>query len=111
MPKQKKSKRKDQPKFYQALQEKQPQWIEAVDNLGRAARAAGPLDDKTAHLIQLAACAAIRSEGGVHSHARRALDCGASPEEIRHALMLNTSTIGFPSVVAALTWAEDVLEK
>lgn len=99
------------PKFYQTLQEKQPQFIEAVDNLGRAARAAGPLDAKTGHLIQLAACAAIRSEGGVHSHARRALEAGATPEEIRHALLLITSTIGFPNVVAALTWAEDVLAK
>ena len=99
------------PKFYQALQEQQPQFIEAVDNLGRAARAAGPLEDKTGHLIQLAACATIHSEGGVHSHTRRALEAGATPEEIRHALMLITSTIGFPSVVAALTWAEDVLAK
>lgn len=99
------------PKFYQALQEQQPQFIEAVDNLGRAARAAGPLEDKCGHLIQLAACAAIRSEGGVHSHVRRALEAGATAEEIRHALMLLASTIGFPSVVAAMSWAEDMLTK
>jgi 4-carboxymuconolactone decarboxylase len=68
-----KTTRQKRPKFYQALQEQQPQFIEAVDNLGRAARAAGPLEDKCAQLIQLAACAAIRSEGGVHSHVRRAL--------------------------------------
>jgi 4-carboxymuconolactone decarboxylase len=42
-------------------------------------------------LIQLVAVAAIRSEGSVHSHVRRALETGASPEEIRHALVLLTS--------------------
>lgn len=108
MPKDKKAKEK-RPKFYQALRERQPEFIEAVDRLGQVARAAGPIDAKTSHLIQLAACAAIRSEGGVHSHTRRAIESGATPEEIRHALMLVTSTIGFPNVVAALTWVEDVL--
>ena len=28
----------------------------------------------------------------------------------RHAVLLLTSTIGFPAVVAAMTWADDVLE-
>jgi len=57
----------------------------------------------------MAAAAAIRSEGAVHSHVRRALEAGASVEEVRHSLMLLTSTIGFPTVVAALSWIEDVL--
>ena len=70
---------------------------------------AGPIDEKTAQLVQLAAAAAIRSEGSVHSHTRRSLEAGATPEEIRHALILLTSTIGFPTVVAGLTWAGDIL--
>ena len=41
---------------------------------------------------------------------RRALEAGASPEQIHHALLALTSTIGFPTVVAALSWAGDVLE-
>ncbi len=82
--------------------------LRAVDNLGKVAKDMGPLDKKTSHLIQLAA-AAIRSEGAVHSHARRALEAGASPEEIYHAIILLTSTIGFPTVSAALSWADDVI--
>ena len=39
-----------------------------------------------------------------------ALDAGATPEEILHALILLTSTIGFPTVVAGLTWVGDILE-
>ncbi|MBI5420184.1 MAG: carboxymuconolactone decarboxylase family protein [Deltaproteobacteria bacterium] len=65
----------------------------------------------TDQLIQLAAAASIRSEGSVHSHVRRALDAGATPEEVRHALILLTSTIGFPTVAAAMTWAGDLLAK
>ena len=71
---------------------------------------AGSLDEKVRHLVQLAAAAALRSEGAVHSHARRAAEAGASPEEIRHALLVLTSTIGFPTISAAMTWVDDVLE-
>jgi AhpD family alkylhydroperoxidase len=72
-------------------------------------RREGPLDEKTSHLIQLAAAAAIRSEGSVHSHVRRARAAGASPEEIYHTLILLTSTIGFPTVSAAVSWTYDIL--
>jgi 4-carboxymuconolactone decarboxylase len=61
--------------------------------------------------VQLAAAAAIRSEGAVHSHVRRALAAGASREEIQRALLLLVSIIGFPNVVAALSWADDLLAK
>ena len=61
--------------------------------------------------MQLGAAAAIRSEGAVHSHVRRALEAGATAEQIHHALLSLTSTIGFPTVVAALSWADDVIGK
>jgi 4-carboxymuconolactone decarboxylase len=99
------------PVFYQKLRKQHPGYFEALESLGEAARKAGPLDDKTLHLVQLAAAAASRSEGAVHSHTRRAVEAGASPDEIRHALIAVTSTIGFPNVTAALSWVEDVLEK
>jgi 4-carboxymuconolactone decarboxylase len=47
----------------------------------------------------------------VHSHVRRALTAGATREEIHHAIMLTAATIGFPAVMAALSWAEDILGK
>jgi 4-carboxymuconolactone decarboxylase len=86
-------------------------FIEAVEALGKVVRTQGPLEDKTAHLIQLAAAIAIHSEGAVHSHVRRALESGATPEEVYHAIILLTNTIGFPTVSAALSWAEDILLK
>ena len=83
----------------------------ALDDLGIVARESGPLSEKTSHLVQLAASAAIRSEGSVHSHTRRALAAGAKPEEIYHTILLLTSTIGFPTVSAALTWVDDIIKK
>lgn len=102
--------RMDLPDQYVGLRKKYQPLMEALDGLGRATREQGPIDKKTAHLIQMAAAVAIRSEGAVHSHARRALQAGATPEEISHAVILLTSTIGFPNVSAALSWVDDILE-
>lgn len=99
------------PKQYQSIQKRFKKYHTAVSKLGQALRDAGPLDDKTAHLIQLAGAAAIHSEGSVHSHARRAIEAGAKPEELYHAVMLLTSTIGFPTVSAAISWIDDTLEE
>jgi len=99
------------PKQYTSIQKKYKGLIKAVEGLGKAAKAAGPLNRKTSELVQIAAAAAIKSEGPVHSHVRRALAAGAKPDEVRHAVVLLTSTIGFPAVSAALMWVEDVLDK
>jgi 4-carboxymuconolactone decarboxylase len=97
------------PSLYLTIKGRHPELIAAVESLGEAARKAGPLDEKTVHLVQLAAAAASRSEGATHSHVRRALKAGATPDEIRHALLAITSTVGFPQVTASLSWAEDIL--
>ncbi len=97
-------------KQYHKMKERHPRLLDAVEALGAAVAKEGPLSEKARHLVQLAAAAAIRSEGAVHSHVRRAVNAGASAEEVRHAIVLLTSTIGFPTVVAAMTWADDVLE-
>ncbi len=99
------------PNQYTEIQKKYKDFMKAVENLGKAAKTAGPLNEKTARLIQLAAAASSRSEGSVHSHVRRAVAAGAKPEEIRHAVILLTSTIGVPTVSAALSWVDDELKK
>ncbi|MCI0426542.1 MAG: carboxymuconolactone decarboxylase family protein [Nitrospiraceae bacterium] len=100
------------PKHYLLEKKRRAAFIDAVETFGQTLREQGPLlDEKTGNLIQLAAAMAIHSEGAVHSHVRRAIESGASPEEIYHAIMLLTSTTGFPTVSAALSGAEDVLKK
>jgi 4-carboxymuconolactone decarboxylase len=95
------------PKHYDRLAKRFPEYFAAVENLGETVRKAGPLEPKVAELVQLAAAATERSEGAVHSHARRALQAGATLDEVQHTLLLLTSTIGFPAVSAALSWIDD----
>jgi len=97
------------PGWYSFIKENHGKFISALEQLGEVVRQEGPLDEKTSHLIQLAAAAAIRSEGAVHSHVRRALKAGAKPEEIYHSVILLTSTIGFPNTSAAMSWVYDIL--
>jgi len=99
------------PQWYEFLKEKFPNYMKAVENLGEIIKDEGPLDSKTIQLIKLGAAASIRSEGSVHSHVRRALENGASKEDVYHTLISLTSTIGFPNVAAALNWADDELKK
>ncbi|MGA7562278.1 MAG: carboxymuconolactone decarboxylase family protein [Desulfobaccales bacterium] len=99
------------PAWYNLIKEKHGKFIKALEQLGETARREGPLDEKTTHLVQLAAAAAIRSEGAVHSHLRRAIQAGATPEEIYHTIIMLTSTIGFPNTSAAMSWVYSALEK
>jgi alkylhydroperoxidase/carboxymuconolactone decarboxylase family protein YurZ len=46
----------------------------------------------------------------VHSHTRRALQAGATQEEIFHVLALAVTSIGFPSSGKAYTWITDELK-
>ena len=100
---------KNIPEWYVKLREEYRDYLDAVENLGETVRKSGPLDEKTAHLIQLGAAAAIRSEGAVHSHARRAMEAVATSEEICQTVLLLTSTIGFPAASAALSWVYDIV--
>ncbi len=97
------------PKFYRGLRKSYPRFFKAWEGVGMATRKSGPLNEKTCQLIQLAAAAAMRSEGAVHSHVRRAVEAGATTQEIHQALMVIAPTAGFPIVIAALSWAEDLL--
>lgn len=95
---------------YLKLKEKHAELIKAVETLGKAARNSGPLDEKTVQLIQLGAAAAIGSKGALRSHALRAMEAGATPEEVSHAIIVLTSTIGFPTVAAALSRMDEVID-
>jgi len=98
-------------KNYDWLVAKFSQVMDNHQKLGKALRKAGPLDEKNSQLIQLGAAAAIRAEGSVHSHVKRAINAGASADEIYHTIILLTSTIGFPAAAAALSWAREIIEQ
>ncbi|HMV25454.1 MAG TPA: carboxymuconolactone decarboxylase family protein [bacterium] len=103
------NKKKQIPKNYQNFVKDYPRVAKAYEELGDAVHHAGPLDTKTRALIKLAISAASRQEGAVHSHVRKALTAGASPEEMRHVIMLTLPTIGFPGMMAAMSWVNDII--
>jgi hypothetical protein len=47
---------------------------------------------------------------GRHAHTRRALEMGVSPEELKHAVALCVTTLGFPAAMVAYTRISDILE-
>lgn len=83
----------------------------SYESLGNAAGEAGPLSQREVALVRLATAAGAGLEGAVHAHCRRALEAGLSPDEVRHAMILGVTTLGFPSMMANLSRANDVLEK
>ncbi len=99
------------PKTFEKFMLEHPELAKAYNQLHDAAQKAGPLDEKTRALVKLGIAVGSRREGAVHSHVRKALDAGAKPEEIRHAVILGITTIGFPSMMAAFTWTNDILGK
>src|SRR5688572_24081796 len=97
------------PERYTDFQKRYPGVFKAFDSLGKATADAGPLQGKTRALVKLALAVGGQMEGAVHSHTRRAVEAGCSPDEIRHVVLLATTTLGFPSMIKALSWVDDVL--
>jgi alkylhydroperoxidase/carboxymuconolactone decarboxylase family protein YurZ len=76
-----------------------------------AVRAAGPLDARTMELINTAIYACAQSEGGTKAHAARAHEAGASPAEVRQAVLLGLGLgMGWAHTALALDWVRDALE-
>lgn len=99
------------PEFYLQLKEKHPELIGAYESLGKAAREAGPLDERTQALVKLGFSIGAEMEGSTHSSVRKALAAGCDGEEIRHAVFLAVTTLGFPSMMRGRAWVEDVLDR
>jgi 4-carboxymuconolactone decarboxylase len=99
------------PKVYQTFSKEFPDVFAQFKKLGAMCREAGPLDEKCQNLIKLGIALGVNSRGGVMSSTRKALESGASREEILHAVMLGLTTSGFPNMIAALGWVEEVVSK
>lgn len=98
------------PAHYMRFKTQFPAVVEAYENLGKACHWNGPLSPKERELIKMGITIGAGLESGTRAHTRLAIDAGATPEEIRHAALLATTTIGFPSMMRAMTWVNDVLE-
>jgi 4-carboxymuconolactone decarboxylase len=98
------------PSPYRRFLQDRPQIAKAYEALAVACHDAGPLSEKERRLVKLGIAIGQQSEGGIKSHARRALEEGAEVEEIRHTVLLALTTIGFPAMIAAAEWVEEVVD-
>ncbi|WDP90672.1 MAG: carboxymuconolactone decarboxylase family protein [Desulfobacter sp.] len=99
------------PEKYKTFSSDYPEIFKAYKEMGTLIRESGPLDEKSQNLVKLGIAVGANSRGGVMSHTRKALDSGATKEEIKHAVLLALSTTGFPNMIAAMYWADEVLQK
>jgi 4-carboxymuconolactone decarboxylase len=97
------------PAAYREFRGRYPRVADALDQLGEASAGAGPLDERTQRLVHLGIAVGALAEGAVRSNVRRALDAGATVDEVRHVSLLAITTGGFPTAIAGLTWTEEVL--
>ena len=98
------------PQPYRRFERDFPHIDEAYGHLANLCHEAGPLDDKTRRLVKLGIALGLQSEGAIKSQTRKALDAGATPDEVRHACLLVLTTAGFPAMIAGMAWVEEVLE-
>ena len=98
------------PRTYEAFTQKFPQLQAAHEQVGKAVDQTGPLDAKTCSLVKMGIALGAGLESAFRSHVRRALEHGASREEIEQALLLSMNTLGFPRAVMAWQWASQQID-
>lgn len=98
------------PEVYTTFRTAQPNVAAALDTLGGAVDDAGPLDSKTMRIVKLALAIGTGAEGAVRSNVRKALEEGATADEVRHVALAAITTVGFPAAIAAIGWIDQVLE-
>ena len=99
------------PKRFKKFTKDFPKVAKAYEKLGDEVHAAGPLNERTRALVKLGISVGARLEGAVHSHVRKALEIGVDPDELRHVALLSLPTIGLPSMMAALSWIDEIVKE
>jgi len=97
------------PKRYQQMHAQYPEFMQAYEALTAAARNAGPLSEREIALVKLAISLGAGLEGAAHSHSRKALEAGCNAADLRHVALLSAPTIGFPTMMRAKSWVEEVI--
>lgn len=99
------------PKPYKQMHQSHPDLMQAYESFGKAAKESGPLSDREVSLVKLAISIGAGLEGAAHSHCRKAIEAGCTPDDLRHVAILSAPTTGFPPMMRARSWVEDVVGK
>ena len=87
-----------------------PEVVESYRAMKKTYGDAGPLEEKTKQLIQVAIMVDINSESVTLDHTGLALDAGASVDEVRQAVLMALGPAGMSSTSIGLKWANEVIE-
>ena len=96
------------PEEFREFARRYPGVVEAYDRLGEQVRLAGPLSPREVALVKLGISIGARMQGAAHAHARKARALGIEAHAIEHVALLACPTIGFPNMMTALGWMQDV---
>jgi len=99
------------PGTFKAFVRRFPELGEAHQRVGDVVQRMGPLDPKQTALIKMGICIGAGLESAFRSHARRAIQHGATEAELEQAIMLAMNTVGFPKTVMAWSWLQVQLER
>lgn len=99
------------PQTFKDFVAKYPELGQAHEQVAESVASAGGLDAKSCALIKIGICVGANLESALRSHVRRAMQHGASKEDIEQAILLGMNTVGFPTTVAAWTWAHQQFER
>lgn len=97
------------PDVFRRFGSEYPEVEQAYEALAERLHAAGPLSDRERRLAKLGIAVGRGSEGGVRSHARKALAEEIEPEAILQVAVLAITTAGYPAAIASFGWIEEVL--
>lgn len=98
---------REPPKTFREFVERYPVLGEAHQRVGREVESLGPLDAKGCALVKIGISLGAGLESALRSHVRRAMQAGATREEVEQAILLGMNTVGFPRTVAAWSWANE----
>lgn len=99
------------PGTFRDFVQKFPALAEAHEQIAKSIDGYGPLDRKICELIKIGISLGAGLESATKSHVRRALEAGASQQEIEQAILLTMNTCGFPRTVMGWKWAIEQLDR
>jgi 4-carboxymuconolactone decarboxylase len=99
------------PATFKAFIDKFPALGIAHEQVAKAVDSAGPMDRKSCELIKIGICIGAGLESALRSHVRRAMQQGATIEEVEQTILLAMNTCGFPRTVAAWQWAWQQIDR
>lgn len=99
------------PSTLQEFIERYPKVWSAHENLGLECKQAGPLSEKQIQLIKIAITGTLALETAFKTHVKKAVETGASKDEIEHAIIQLLPILGMGRTMMAMKWYQESLRR